>query len=81
MKDRKFYSTREVAEALGLRRYQLAYLLETHQVPEPALRVAGKRVWSKKEMEAAAARLQEQKTEPTPTNRPPGGHRKREGDR
>ncbi len=47
----RFYSTGEVARRLGLKPYQLNYLLETDQVEEPSLRVAGKRVWTQDELD------------------------------
>jgi len=62
-KDTKLYSTRDVAERLGLRRYQVDYLLETGRILEPALRVAGKRIWCAEELQAAAEWLRETKTE------------------
>lgn len=51
----KLYSTSEVARRVGLKRYQLDYLLETEQVPEPSLRVAGRRVWSHQELDRVAS--------------------------
>lgn len=52
------YSTGTAARKLGVKRYQLEYLLETDQVPEPALRVAGKRVWTLDEVERVGRFLQ-----------------------
>ena len=49
----QFYSTGDVAREAGVQRYQLEYLLETRQIPEPVIRVAGKRVWNEAELEQA----------------------------
>ena len=54
----QIYSTTEVAHQLGIQRYQLDYLLETQQLPEPKLRVAGKRLWTNQDIERAAELLQ-----------------------
>ena len=59
----KLYSTGDVAERLGLRRYQLDYLLETNQILEPLQRVAGKRVWTKEELDRAEAVLRAKRKE------------------
>jgi len=56
----RLYSTRDVAQKLGVRRYRLDYLLETGRIPEPSLRIAGKRIWSADELEAAASVLTDQ---------------------
>ncbi len=47
------YSTGGVARILGIQRYRLEYLLETGQIPEPKQRVAGRRSWSREEVEEA----------------------------
>ena len=56
----KVHSTGEVARALGIRRYQLEYLIETGAVADTRTRVAGKRVWTDEHIraieEALAAR-------------------------
>jgi len=54
----RLYSTGDVARRLGIQRYQLEYLVETQQIPEPAVRVAGKRVWNEAEVQEAAKFLE-----------------------
>ena len=57
------YSTGSVARKLGVKRYQLEYLLETDQVPEPRLRVAGKRIWDQDEVDRTARILEARRHE------------------
>ena len=56
---RNLSSTGQVARRLGVRTYQLTYLLETEQLPEPRLRVAGKRAWTDDEIEEVARVLRQ----------------------
>ncbi len=65
----RIYSTGEVARMLGLRRYQLSYLLETGRVEEPEQRVAGKRVWTASDVERAAAAIEEHRDTSLPGQR------------
>ena len=51
----KVLSLKEVAELLKLQHYRIAYAIATHRVPEPALRVANKRVFQKADIQRIAA--------------------------
>lgn len=55
--NRDYFSTGQVAQMLGLRPYQVHYLLDTGRIREPQLRVAGKRIWTAAEIEAARESL------------------------
>jgi len=48
-------SLQQVAELLKLRHYQIAYAIATHRVPEPAVRVANKRVFQHADIAAVAS--------------------------
>lgn len=52
---KRIYSTGEVARRLGLKRYQLHYMLETDQITEPLLRIAGRRAWTREELDRVAS--------------------------
>ena len=56
--DSKLLSSGEAAEELGIPPYTLQYLLSTGTLPEPELRLAGKRVWCPGEIEKARRILQ-----------------------
>ena len=47
-------SLKQVAELLKLQHYRIAYAIATHRVPEPALRVANKRVFQHADIAAVA---------------------------
>ena len=51
----KALSLHEVAELLNLQHYRIVYALATHRVPEPALRVANKRVFQHADIERIAS--------------------------
>jgi DNA-binding transcriptional MerR regulator len=42
----KLLSSGELARELGIKRYQLEYMLEMDKLPDTPMRVAGKRIWS-----------------------------------
>ncbi|MGO9108069.1 MAG: hypothetical protein ACLP9L_02440 [Thermoguttaceae bacterium] len=48
-------SLRQVAELLKLQHYRIAYAIVTHRIPEPAIRVANKRVFQQADIKAVAA--------------------------
>lgn len=50
MTDLKLYSIREVAKILKKQPYQITYLLETGQVPEPKVRLGNRRAFSLEEV-------------------------------
>jgi hypothetical protein len=56
----KAFSTSEAAKAMGIQAYSLSYLLNTGKVAEPGLRVGGKRIWTKDEVERAILSLSKQ---------------------
>lgn len=41
----------EVAKIVGVKAHVIAYAISSHTLPEPKLRIAGKRVFSAKEVE------------------------------
>jgi len=48
-------SLRQVAELLKLRHYRIEYAIATHRIPEPAIRVANKRVFQPADIERIAS--------------------------
>jgi hypothetical protein len=56
-----FYLLKDVARILRCRPYQIAYLLSTRQVPEPALRIGNKRVFTAENIGRIAERLRIQR--------------------
>jgi hypothetical protein len=50
----KALSLNEVANLLKLQHYRITYALATHRVPEPAIRVANKRVFQPVDIERIA---------------------------
>ncbi|NUM33732.1 MAG: helix-turn-helix domain-containing protein [Candidatus Brocadiae bacterium] len=53
-----FYSTGELSKILGMSRWSLIYLLETGKIKEP-MRIGGKRVFAKNDLEAIQQLLKE----------------------
>lgn len=53
-----FYSTGELSKILGMSRCSLIYLLETGKIKEP-MRIGGKRVFAKNDLEAIQQLLKE----------------------
>ena len=53
MNNETVVSTGEVADRLGIPTYKLQYLLSTGQIPEPTIRLAGKRAWRYSEIQKA----------------------------
>jgi DNA-binding transcriptional MerR regulator len=47
----RYYTTKEVAERLGLKRYQFMYRLDTGLLPDCELRLGGRRFFSEEEVE------------------------------
>ena len=74
MTDERVRSTGEVARRLGVQPYRLHYLVTTGRVPEPALRVAGKRAWTNAELQAAKEALE--KVRKRQKNHEEDGHEK-----
>ncbi len=50
MQEKELYSMSDVADLLKVQQHKIHYLLATKQVPEPRLRVAGKRLWRLEEI-------------------------------
>ena len=48
----ELFSLGDVAQKCGVKPYRVQYLISTGAVPEPALRVAGKRLWNHAEIAA-----------------------------
>ncbi len=67
MQNETVASTGEVADRLNIPTYTLQYLLSTDQVPEPAMRVAGKRAWRKDEIQQARRVLEDREDDATET--------------
>ena len=57
----KFYSTIDCAKAAGIQEYRIAYAHRTGKVPEPELKVAGKRIYQQHEVEAIKAYFEQKK--------------------
>lgn len=53
----ELFSLGDVARLLGTQPYRIVYLLNVGAVPEPRLRVAGKRLWTHEEIVPIAERL------------------------
>lgn len=51
----QIFSTGQVARMLGIRPHQIEYALSSRQLLEPALRFAGKRVFTEKDVQRAAS--------------------------
>lgn len=51
MPEKILFSTGQVADLLGIARYQLSYRFEKKQIPEPP-RVCGRRAYSEKDVRA-----------------------------
>ena len=47
-------SLRQVAELLKLQHYRIEYAIATHRIPEPAVRVANKRIFQQADIRAIA---------------------------
>lgn len=52
--EQRYLLLKDVGQVLGLKAHQITYALATGQVPEPALRVANKRVFSTEDVERLA---------------------------
>ena len=52
------FSMREVARILRVQPYQIAYLLNTNRVPEPKVRLGGRRAFAAEDIRRLAERLQ-----------------------
>lgn len=53
----QLFSLGDVAKLLSTQPYRIVYLLNVGAVPEPRLRVAGKRLWTHEEIVPIAERL------------------------
>lgn len=52
--NQELFSLGDVARMLGVKPHRILYLLSTAAVAEPALRVAGKRLWNHAEIAAVS---------------------------
>jgi len=62
----EFFGTGEAARRLGLRTWKLLYLIDRGYLPEPSLRIAGRRIFSEQDVcriGAALANLKNPKSE------------------
>lgn len=57
MKDTNYFLLGDVARILRCQPYQIVYLLTTNKVPEPALRIGNKRVFTLEDVHRIAERL------------------------
>lgn len=53
----ELYSLRDVARILRCQPYQIVYLITTGQVPEPRLRIGGKRIFTFADMARIADKM------------------------
>jgi len=51
----EYYTTRELAERLGLKRYHVMYRLDAGLIPDCELRLGGRRFFSEEEVEVIEA--------------------------
>jgi hypothetical protein len=58
MNDMDFFSLGDVARILRCQPYQVVYLISTRQVPEPRLRIGGKRIFTMADIHGIAEKLQ-----------------------
>ena len=56
--DTDFFSLGDVARILRCQPYQVVYLISTRQVPEPRLRIGGKRIFTMPDIHRIAEKLQ-----------------------
>ena len=61
MQEKELFSLTDVADLLKVPAHKIHYLLQTRQVPEPRLRVAGKRLWRLEEIVPISEKLKIQK--------------------
>lgn len=54
---KELYSLSDVADLLKVKPHRILYLLSIRAVPEPRLRVAGKRLWTLAEISPLSERL------------------------
>ncbi len=57
MNNNEYYLLGDVARILGCQPHQIVYLLTTRQVPEPALRLGNRRVFTLFDMQLIAEKL------------------------
>jgi DNA-binding transcriptional MerR regulator len=53
----RFYSIREVSQIVGAQPYQIAYLLVNNRVPEPKVRLGGRRAFAADDIQRIAEKL------------------------
>ena len=58
MKTKQFYSLTDCSRLLGVKEHRVAYAHRTGKLPEPKIRVAGKRVYSPADLRRMAAYFQ-----------------------
>jgi DNA-binding transcriptional MerR regulator len=61
MNDTKWLLLRDLARLLRRRPHQIVYLLTSRQVPEPALRLGNRRVFTAQDVERLRAKLNHKK--------------------
>jgi hypothetical protein len=55
--EREFYLLSDVSRILGVVPHRIVYLLTTRKIPEPTMRLAGKRVFRRGDVERVATQL------------------------
>ena len=55
------YSTTDCAKVAGIQEYRIAYAHRTGKIPEPELKVAGKRIYQQHEVDAIKAFFEQKK--------------------
>lgn len=55
--NQELYSLGDVSKMLNVQAHRILYLLSTRAVPEPSLRVGGRRLWSLPEIAVVAEKL------------------------
>lgn len=59
--ENKFFSLKDVAELVRTQPYKIHYWLSNGLIPEPQLRIGGRRVWTLPEIVAVSERAQQDK--------------------
>jgi hypothetical protein len=51
-------SLKNVADRLGIKYYRIAHAISCGQIPEPKMRIAGRRIFTRKDLQRLAAHFQ-----------------------
>ncbi len=57
------WSTKQLANHLGLKRYQIEHLIDTGKIPDSTLRVSNRRLFTQADVEIIESMIEEHKRE------------------